>query len=86
MKKLFFVLSLVLGLSMAASAQDGGGLFRRGSANETEQKGFAKPGGITTPGVPGHGEDDNQPAPLGSGALLLIGLGAAYALGKKNKK
>lgn len=86
MKKLFFVLSLVLGLSVAASAQDGGGLFRRGSANETEQGGFAKPGGTITPGMPDHGLDGNQPAPLGSGALLLIGLGAAYALGKKNKK
>ena len=38
------------------------------------------------PGTPNHGEDDNQPAPLGSGALLLVGFGAAYALKKRSKK
>lgn len=84
MKKLFFVLSLVLGLSIAATAQSEGGLFHRGNSTETEERGFAK-GGLT-PGLPGHGESGNQPAPLGSGALLLIGFGAAYALSKKNKK
>ena len=84
MKKLFFVLSLVLGLSIAATAQSEGGLFHRGNSTETEERGFAQ-GGLT-PGLPGHGENTNQPAPLGSGALLLIGFGAAYALSKKNKK
>ena len=39
------------------------------------------------PGLPGHGQSGNQPAtPLGSGALLLIGFGAAYALKKRNSK
>lgn len=37
------------------------------------------------PGYPGHGGGDT-PAPLGSGALLLIGFGAAYALKKKSSK
>ena len=85
MKKLFFVLSLVLGLSIAATAQSEGGLFHRGNSTETEERGFAK-GGLT-PALPGeHGLSGNQPAPLGSGALLLIGFGAAYALSTKNKK
>lgn len=77
MKKLICVLSLVLGLSFAASAQNDGGLFQRGNATEEREGGFAKPG------LPGHGLQGNQPAPLGSGALLLIGFGAAYALSKK---
>ena len=38
------------------------------------------------PGLPGHGGTGNQPAPLGSGALLLIGMGAAYAAAKRRKK
>lgn len=77
MKKLICVLSLVLGLSFAASAQNDGGLFQRGNATEEREGGLAKPG------VPVHGLQGNQPAPLGSGALLLIGFGAAYALSKK---
>lgn len=82
MKKLFFVLSLVLGLSIAANAQSEGGLFHRGNpTDEKEEGGFAK-----VPGLPPHNEDTNQPAPLGGGALLLIGFGAAYALSKKNKE
>ena len=37
--------------------------------------------------IPGHGESTNQNAtPLGGGALLLIGFGAAYALKKRNEK
>ena len=38
-----------------------------------------------TPGLPTHGLEDNMDAPLGSGALLLIGFGAAYALKKRKK-
>ena len=39
------------------------------------------------PGLPDHELGENQDAaPLGTGALLLIGLGAAYALKKKSKK
>ena len=38
-----------------------------------------------TPGLPTHGQDDNQDAPLGSGALLFIGFGATYALKKRKK-
>ncbi|MBQ3709406.1 MAG: LPXTG cell wall anchor domain-containing protein [Bacteroidales bacterium] len=33
-----------------------------------------------------HGETNDQGAPLGSGALLLIGFGAAYFVGKKRKE
>ena len=85
MKKLFFVVSLVLGISVAATAQNEGGLFHRGNtSDQTEENGFSR--GAKFPGVPGHGEETDQPAPLGSGALLLIGFGAAYALSKKDKE
>ena len=38
--------------------------------------------------VPGQGSGNDQFMPLGSGALLLVGFGAAYALlrGKKRKE
>jgi hypothetical protein len=54
---------------------DEGGLFS-----------LLRSGSLGLPGFPDHDQDTNQTAPLGSGALLLIGLGAAYALKKKSKK
>ena len=82
MKKLALTLAIVLGMSFAASAQNGGGLFGYGETNDTES---TRDGATGSPGIPGHGEEGDQDAPLGSGALLLLGFGAAYAL-KKNKK
>ena len=43
-------------------------------------------GGEVAPVMPNHDETDNIDAPLGGGALLLIGFGAAYALKKRSKK
>ena len=75
MKKLVLTLAIVLGLGMASFAQNG--LFNRGG-----DEGYTKDG---MPGLPGHSETGNQSAPLGSGALMLIGFGAAYAMTKKRK-
>jgi len=78
MKKVALILSLVLGLTVCTYAQ--GSLFNRDGGDQEEMRG----GGM--PGLPGeHGLEDNQDAPLGGGALLLIGFGAAYAMSKKNK-
>ena len=95
MKKLALTIAIVLGMSIGAFAQ--GGLFQYG----TTQQAFSNPTwfGMTTvwqnnwnreginPMLPGHGETGNQSAvPVGSGALLLVGFGAAYALKKRSKK
>lgn len=77
MKKIVLTIAVVLGLGMASFAQENG-LFNRG-----EESGMKE---ITMPTLPGHGATTNQNAPVGSGALLLIGLGAAYAMTKKSKK
>ena len=76
MKKLILTAAIVLGLAMASNAQ---GLFNRGYGDGAKDD-------PTMPGLPGHGQSDNQSAPLGGGALLLIGFGAAYAMSKKSKK
>ena len=79
MKKLVLTLAIVLCLGMASFAQSG--LFGRGAADRED--------GLTMPSLPGHGSTNNESAselPLGTGALMLIGLGAAYAMTKKNKK
>ena len=86
MKKLAMTLAIVLGLGMASYA-NGGGLFGQGQAapeeNNTSVMSGNRLGG--NPALPNHGENTNQPAPLGSGIAVLIGLGAAYAVAKKRE-
>ena len=92
MKKLVLTIAVVLGMTLGASAQyfanndaqpnQGGGLFGRGNTPQYEGE-----GGLSTPLLPLHGQEGNQDAtPLGSGALLLIGFGAAYAASKRRKE
>ena len=70
-----------------------GGLFGRG---DVSLFGMSRDGGTFSLCLPGHnfttnwnggsqGHDDEL-LPLGNGALLLIGFGAAYALSKRKKK
>ncbi len=90
MKKTVLTIAVVLGMTIGASAQyfsdngqsKGGGLFGRGETRDADNG-----GNTAAPLLPGHGLNTNQDAaPLGSGALLLIGFGAAYAVAKKNRK
>lgn len=71
-------LAMVLTFSLASSAyaQENSSLFGREKEN-TEKFG---------PGLPGHGESGNQPAPIGSGILMLSCLAGAYCIGKNRKK
>ena len=83
MKKLALTIAIVLGMGIAAFAQEGGGLFGMGGTREAAtREGESNSSLLNLPGS--HGETNDQSAPLGSGALLLIGFGAAYAL--KNRK
>ena len=95
MKKLVLTAAIILGFvmgSFAQNQQNNGGLFNRGATNN---KG-TRDGGTFSLCLPGHnfttnwnggsqGHDDDL-LPLGNGALLLIGFGAAYAMSKKKKK
>ena len=61
----------------------GGGLLGRGSKGSGL---FGGPRSGFSPLLPAHGtNEDADAAPLGGGALLLIGFGAAYAMSKKKK-
>ena len=93
MKKTIITLSLLLGLTMTTFAD--GGLFNRGNnARNGQSSGyiyFNAKNSLTrdegdTPLLPPHGSEDNNPAPLGSGIAMLVGLGAAYLVGKKRRK
>ncbi len=43
---------------------------------------FAYTSAIAQPPPPDHGEDDDQPAPIGSGLVLLLAMGATYGAKK----
>ena len=88
MKKLALTIAIIFGLGIGVYAQ--GGLFQYGAVSDEEYYGSGYGyNDLDRNGLPiilpGHGETDNQAAPLGSGALLLIGFGAAYALKKKSE-
>ena len=85
MKKLALTLAIVLGLSMTTFA-DGGGLFKRGESPEQQGVYGTRGDLLGTPGLPGHGESDDQNAPLGTGIAVLTALGAAYLIGKRRKE
>lgn len=82
MKKLALTMAIVLSMGLSVMAQDGG-LLNRGVSFDKEEKG----GGLRgNPGFPGYNEDTDQPAPLGSGVAVLLGLGGAYLIGKKRSE
>ena len=92
MKKLALTIALLLGITMTTFAD--GGLFNRGNnAKNGQASGYiyfnAKDtgsGDVAMPMLPPHGSDENNPAPLGSGIAVLMGLGAAYLVGKKRRE
>ena len=79
MKKVLVTLSLVIVLGLGASAQDG--FFAYGDAeNQNRESGnFSE-----MPALPLRGQyTDQSAAPLGSGLLILAGLGLAYGLKRR---
>ena len=86
MKKLAMTLAIVLGLGVATYA-NGGGLFGQGQAAPEESNTTVMSGNRLggAPVLPPHNQGTSQPAPLGSGIAVLIGLGAAYAVAKKRE-
>ena len=82
MKKLTIFFFIIFGLSLCSFAQDG--LFGYGESKDASFSGARGGGNEALVNMPGaHGLTTDSSAPLGSGALLLIGFGAAYALRKR---
>ena len=81
MKKLIMTIAIVLMMGLGAFAQDGG-LLNRGVSFDKQNREDPM-----MPNLPGHGETGDQDAtPLGSGVAVLLGLGAAYLVGKKRNE
>ena len=88
MKKLFITLALALGLVMTVQAQERG-LFNQGSSKGSYDNYSTdnRDGEAPMFGLPGsHGSTEDAQTPLGTGTALLLGLGAAYLVTKKNRK
>jgi hypothetical protein len=91
MKKLTLTIAIILGITMTTFAD--GGLFQRAYNAKNGYSGYTIFGArdtydntIDAPVLPSHGLDQNQPAPLGSGIAVLMGLGAAYMVAKKRRE
>lgn len=85
MKKTFLTLAIVFGISLGVFAQQGGGLFGMGpqrNSYDYEYDQEYRNGLLALPSS--HGQTEDQ-TPLGTGALLLMGFGAAYAMKKRQK-
>ena len=82
MKKLVLTITIVLGLSLTSFANpNGGGVFGRGESTEQGNREST----LFAPKLPQHGQNGNQPAPIGSGIIVLTAFGSAYALYKKRR-
>ena len=82
MKKLALTITIVLGLSLTSFANpNGGGVFGRGESTEQGNREST----LFAPRLPQHGQNGNQPAPIGSGIIVLTAFGSAYALYKKRR-
>ena len=86
MKKLALTIAVVLGLGLTTFADNDGGLFQRGASEPTSGIYGDREDTPMMPNLPGHNLNSNQDAPLGSGIAVLLGLGAAYLVGKKRKE
>ena len=83
MKKLLVTFTMVIILGLGANAQSDS--FFTSTSNEygrtdSNQSDISQ----ITPKLPDFGATSNEQAPVGSGLLLLAGMGVAYALRRKN--
>jgi hypothetical protein len=91
MKKQILTIAIIFGLSLTTFAESDnhhGGLFGRGLEPREHSARSNREG---TPMLPmGHGLSNHQDAddsvPMGTGIAVLMGLGAAYLVGKKRKE
>ena len=84
MKKLALTVAIVLAMGLSSFAQDGG-LLNRGVTFDKQEKDGGMMKGVS-PNLPDHGDEGDQNGPLGSGVAVLLGLGAAYLIGKKRNE
>lgn len=89
MKKIIITLTLAtamcLGNAQAQSTNGTDGFFSTSTPGGNYRDGSATGDVSFFPGAPGQQIYDNQNAPIGSGLLILAGLGLAYGLKRREK-
>ena len=80
MKKIIFAIALVMTMGLCANAQDG--FFYNWDYSMNDRLDDPDPA-FTLPSS--HGYDNDTPAPLGSGLIILGALGAGYAVARKRR-
>jgi hypothetical protein len=82
MKKLALTVAIVLGMTCMGMAQ--GGLFQKGSISNDGPMRDGEGPAISLPNE--HGSSNDFDAPVGSGIVMLLGMGGAYLVAKKRKE
>lgn len=78
MKKVIATVAIILGLGVGANAQSDAFFTQNFSDYRSTE-------GVETPRLPAHALTSNQDAPVGTGLLLLAGMGLGYAALRKRK-
>ena len=84
MKKTLTTIAILLGITLCATAQNGGGIFERGYVSEEASNPRSGESLLSLPGS--HGSNTDTDAPLGGGIAVLLGLGGAYLVAKKRNE
>lgn len=84
MKKMFLVLALVCAMSVSVCAQYSDGFFKNYDNDNYNRLNNPVDIGLYLPSG-GLGSTYNEPAPLGTGLLILTALGATYAIRKRKE-
>ena len=84
MKKTITTIAILIGITLSATAQNGGGIFERGYVSEEASNPRSGESLLSLPGS--HGSNTDTDAPLGGGIAVLLGFGAAYAFAKRRKE
>ena len=80
MKRIAITLAIVLGITLGASAQNRG-LFGLGKSSADYDYSGNREGGVTIGGM-----QNENPALLGGGLLIMLGAGVGYVALKKKKE
>ncbi len=84
MKKLLIILSLVTTMCLSVNAQNSSdGFFSTSTPSANYRDGAATEGGLFPVAPTQNTFSDQSAAPVGSGLLLLAGMGLAYAMRRK---
>lgn len=84
MKKILFAIAIILTIGLTANAQNKQDSFFSG----WDDNGWTNRGDAILPVIPSinYNSITDEPAPLGSGLLVLTALSAGYAVARKRKK